>query len=144
MSCTGPWPSRVKQVVVRNMLRALGFRDDIVPNGQEALAAVQRGGYDWVLGCQQVGDERLRHQSGDPRLGGRDAPPQCSPIVALTANALVGDAEACRAVGMDDHLAKPCSRKQLGSVMARRLPATPVDRRSEPAPNAGLAFCLRS
>lgn len=49
MSCTGPWPSRVKQVVVRNLLRALGFRYDIVPNGQEALAAVQRGGYDWVL-----------------------------------------------------------------------------------------------
>ena len=36
---------------------------------------------------------------------------------------------------MDDHLAKPCSRMQLGSVMARRLPATPVDRRSEPAPS---------
>lgn len=48
------------------------------------------------------------------------------PIVALTANALVGDAEACIAAGMDDHLAKPYTRKQLARVMARWLPADRV------------------
>lgn len=49
------------------------------------------------------------------------------PIVALTANALVGDADACRAAGMDDHLAKPYSRKQLATTMARWLPSQLVE-----------------
>jgi two-component system, sensor histidine kinase and response regulator len=44
------------------------------------------------------------------------------PIVALTANALVGDADLCLAAGMDDHLPKPYSRNQLTSMMARWLP----------------------
>lgn len=49
------------------------------------------------------------------------------PIVALTANALVGDADICRAAGMDDHLPKPYSRKQLVALMARWLPAGLVE-----------------
>ena len=49
------------------------------------------------------------------------------PVVALTANALVGDAETCLASGMDDHLAKPYTRKQLGDKLARWLPADRVE-----------------
>ena len=46
-----------------------------------------------------------------------------TPIVALTANVLADQIEACRAAGMDDHLAKPYSRKQLISLITRWLPA---------------------
>jgi len=125
----------VNQVVARNMLRSLGCTYDIVPNGQDALMAVQRGGYDLVLmDCQMpVMDGYAASQA---IRSWEAALPQAQriPIVALTANALVGDAEACLAAGMDDHLAKPYSRKQLGNVMARWLPAALVDRRSAPAP----------
>lgn len=55
------------------------------------------------------------------------------PIVALTANALVGDADICRASGMDDHLPKPYSRKQLIGLMARWLPAHLVERAADAA-----------
>jgi two-component system, sensor histidine kinase and response regulator len=118
----------VNQLVARNMLKSLGCKFDIVPNGAEALLAVQRGGYDMVLmDCQMPimdGYEATR-QIRNWEL----AQPQGKriPIVALTANALVGDAEVCRASGMDDHLAKPYSRKQLGAVMARWLPTHLVE-----------------
>jgi CheY-like chemotaxis protein len=122
----------VNQFVARNMLKSLGCTFDIVANGKEALAAVQRGGYDIVLmDCQMpvmdgyVATREIRaweaaHSQG-PRI----------PIVALTANALVGDADICRAAGMDDHLAKPYSRRQLASIMARWLPAHLVERSAD-------------
>jgi len=112
----------VNQVVARNMLKALGCTYDIVPNGQEALRALQASRYDIVLmDCQMpvmdgyAATRALREREVD--LGTRRVP-----VVALTANALVGDAEQCLAAGMDDHLAKPYTRHQLGSMLGRWLP----------------------
>jgi PAS domain S-box-containing protein len=117
----------VNQVVARNMLKALGCEFEIVPNGQAALDALAGGGFDLVLmDCQMpvmdghAATRAIRareEEGGAPRL----------PIVALTANALVGDAADCLASGMDDHLAKPYTRAQLGAVLARWLPAGRVD-----------------
>ncbi len=122
----------VNQFVARNMLKSLGCDFEIVPNGQEALLAVQRGGYDIVLmDCQMpvmdgyVATREIRAWEQAQPTPGR------IPIVALTANALVGDADTCRAAGMDDHLAKPYSRRQLGSIMARWLPAHLVEAGAE-------------
>ena len=130
----------VNQFVARNMLKSLGCEFDIVPNGQEALAAAQRGGYDIVLmDCQMPvmdGYEATRQIRQWERLSGQM---QRMPIVALTANALVGDADVCIEAGMDGHLAKPYTRKQLGALMARWLPAQLVEGcadapRTQPAP----------
>jgi CheY-like chemotaxis protein len=102
-----------------------------VPNGEEAVKAMQRDIFDIVLmDCQMPvmdGYEATRairelEVHGATRAGVR------VPIVALTANALVGDAELCRAAGMDDHLAKPYTRKQLATLMARWLSVDQVDR----------------
>jgi PAS domain S-box-containing protein len=117
----------VNQVVARNMLKAMGCTFDIVPNGEEAWRAVQRGGYDIVLmDCQMPvmdgydATRAIRQWEAEQSAQGGQHPR--IPIVALTANALVGDAETCLAAGMNDHLAKPYSRKQLTSVVARWLP----------------------
>ncbi len=119
----------VNQVVARNMLRTLGCEFEIVPNGQEALDALQRGPFDIVLmdcqmpvldGYEATRAIRLRESSQGP-AGTR------IPIVALTANALVGDAEQCLACGMDAHLAKPYTRKQLASMLVRWLPDDKVE-----------------
>ena len=119
----------VNQVVARNMLRTLGCEFDMVPNGLEALQAIKRGGYDIVLmDCQMPvmdgyeATRAIRAWEADQGKGQR------IPIVALTANALVGDAETCLASGMDHHLAKPYSRKQLGMAMAHWLPPHLVER----------------
>jgi two-component system, sensor histidine kinase and response regulator len=117
----------VNQFVARNMFKAMGCDYDIVPNGEQALHAVQSGGYDAVLmDCQMpvMDGYEATHQirqweatqpetaTGAPRI----------PIIALTANALVGDADVCIAAGMDDHLAKPYSRDQLTATLAKWLP----------------------
>jgi CheY-like chemotaxis protein len=42
-------------------------------------------------------------------------------IVALTANAMKGDREACLEAGMDEHIAKPVRRNDLTDLLARRF-----------------------
>ncbi len=131
----------VNQVVARNMLRTLGCEFEIVGNGQLAVDAVKAGGYDIVLmDCQMpvmdgYAASRAIREWEASRPGSRRIP-----IIALTANALVGDAEACLAAGMDHHLAKPYSRKQLASAMARWLPSDLVNRTDGSAPTAPAAL----
>ena len=61
-----------------------------------------------------------------------------TPIVALTASALKGEAERCLAAGMDDYLAKPVGIPSLVTMLGRWLPHT----QAEPAPAVDLAAML--
>jgi CheY-like chemotaxis protein len=125
----------VNQVVARNMLKAMGCTFEIVPNGREALAAAQRTAFDLVLmDCQMPEMDGYDATRAIRSWEGTRSGAQRIPIVALTANALVGDAETCRAAGMDDPLAKPYTRKQLTKVLARWLPPALVASTAPPAP----------
>jgi CheY-like chemotaxis protein len=57
----------------------------------------------------------IRHEEADRG--------QHTPIVAMTADALAGDAEKCLAVGMDDYVAKPVTAERLAAVVVRWTPA---------------------
>ena len=61
-----------------------------------------------------------------------------TPIVALTASAMKGEAERCIAAGMDDYLAKPVGIPALATMLGRWLPHT----QAEPAPAVDLAAML--
>ena len=118
----------VNQLVARNMLKALGCEPDIVQNGEEALKAAERERYDVVLmDCQMpvmdgyAASRAIRERENTSGFSRR------VPIIALTANALVGDKELCLSAGMDDHLAKPYSREQLAVMLARWLPPELVE-----------------
>jgi CheY-like chemotaxis protein len=100
------------------LLEQLGYATETAENGRQAVEAVARGGYDLVLmdchmpemdGFAATAEIRRREEVGGRR----------TPIVALTADALSGDAERCLAAGMDDYLAKPVTEEQLAAVVAR-------------------------
>jgi signal transduction histidine kinase len=112
----------VNQKVARLMLRNLGYAVDIVTNGFEAVAAVQRKTYAFVLMDAQMpvmdgleATRRIRAAQAARRPGF----PRTLHIVAMTANAMTGDRELCLAAGMNDYLAKPVKPEAMRAVLAR-------------------------
>jgi signal transduction histidine kinase/CheY-like chemotaxis protein/PAS domain-containing protein len=116
----------VNQKLAVRMLERLGYQPDIVSNGQEALAALERTQYAAVLmDCQMPvmdGYEATRGiRAAEQQPNPSKARPHI-PIIALTANAMEGDRERCKAAGMDDYLAKPVKTDDLGQILARWVP----------------------
>ncbi|GMV60005.1 MAG: hypothetical protein AMXMBFR72_30980 [Betaproteobacteria bacterium] len=116
----------VNQEVARVMLEDLGCSVRLAANGQQALDALAQEKFDLVLmDCQMPemdGFEALR-RFRDPHGARRWAATRATPVVALTANALAGDEERCRAAGFDDYLAKPFRQQQLAELIARHARA---------------------
>ncbi|MEO6244791.1 MAG: CHASE domain-containing protein [Opitutaceae bacterium] len=108
----------VNQKVALSMLAKLGYRADVAGNGTEAFEALRRQRYDLVLMDVQMpemdGLEATRkiHMMWPQR---KDRPW----IIALTANAMLGDREMCLAAGMDDYLSKPIKTKELAAAFER-------------------------
>jgi CheY-like chemotaxis protein len=110
----------VNQKVALRLLDQLGYRSDVASNGLEALEALERQPYDVVLMDVQM-----------PELDGLDAsrricerwPADVRPrIIAMTANAMPEDREACFAAGMDDYVAKPIRSNELAAALLRARP----------------------
>jgi CheY-like chemotaxis protein/HPt (histidine-containing phosphotransfer) domain-containing protein len=110
----------VNQKVALRILDQLGYRADVASDGLEALEALERQPYDVVLMDVQM-----------PELDGLDAsrricerwPADVRPrIIAMTANAMPEDREACFAAGMDDYVAKPIRPNELAKALSRVRP----------------------
>ena len=111
----------MNQAVIGRQLGKLGIDCDIAANGEIGLAMVQSTTYHLVFTDGQMPQmdgyeftQRLR--SWETGRGHRH------PVIALTANALKGEAERCRAAGMDDYLTKPASLEKLTDMIDRWLP----------------------
>jgi PAS domain S-box-containing protein len=120
----------VNQRVASRMLEKLGLAVEIASNGREAVEAAQHGGFDLILMDCQMPEMDGFAATGAIRAAeaGRRVP-----IVAMTANALAGDREACLAAGMDDYIAKPVEQARLAAIIGRWLVAP------RPAPEPALA-----
>jgi two-component system, sensor histidine kinase and response regulator len=107
--------------VSRFQLEELQYAVDIVENGKEAVAAVAAGNYELVLMDMRMPEMDGLTATREIRTAERKSGDHIV-IVALTANALAGDREACIAAGMDDFLAKPLQLEALRAVLDRWLP----------------------
>ena len=107
---------RVNQRVIELMLKKLGFTLTIVADGATAVDVATREHWDAVLmDCQMPGMDGLEAtRQIRERLKGRPLP-----IIALTANTMSGDREACVAAGMDDFVAKPIRQEELHACLDR-------------------------
>jgi signal transduction histidine kinase len=105
----------VNQSVVIHMLRRLGHTADLADDGAAAVTAVAQRWYDVVLM-----DVQMPHVDGLTATRKiREAGGPQPRIIAMTANAMAGDREACLAAGMDDYISKPIDLASLQAALER-------------------------
>jgi len=141
----------VNQKVAARMMGKLGYRVDVVSNGQEVLDALAQIPYAAVfMDCQMPemdgfeatrlirererarGNVELEIQNDELTLTGSPSSiphstfhiqhSQRLPIIAMTANAMEEDRKRCLAAGMDDYISKPITANALREVLARWVP----------------------
>ena len=110
----------VNQKVALRLLERLGHGADLAANGLEALEALEREPYDVVLMDVQMPE--LDGLEASRRIHERFAPEARPRIVAMTANAMPEDRDACMAAGMDDYIAKPIRPEELAKALGRVAP----------------------
>jgi signal transduction histidine kinase/CheY-like chemotaxis protein len=119
--------NRVNQTLAQRLLEKRGHTVVLVETGRAALEAIGKRTFDLVLmdvqmpemdGLEATAAIREREKSGGKHL----------PIIAMTANAMIGDKEHCLQSGMDGYVAKPLSVKDLfgviEAVMTMHLPTS--------------------
>jgi signal transduction histidine kinase/DNA-binding response OmpR family regulator len=105
----------VNQRVARLMLTRLGYKPEMVWNGLEAIAAIDRGTFDVVLLDIQMPE--LDGLATARRLCAERPRHRRPWLIAMTANALTGDREACFAAGVDDFVSKPVRSDVLQTAL---------------------------
>ncbi len=111
--------NEVNRRVACGYLRKLGFSCDIAEDGLQALEAIKVTDYHAIfMDCQMpVMDGYQATQAIRQYLGEKPLP-----IIAITANAMLGDREKCLDAGMDDYIAKPLKMDTLQQVVSHWLP----------------------
>jgi hypothetical protein len=108
------------QILIKTHLNHLGLDVTIVNDGKKAIEEAGEGTYDLILM-----DIRM------PGLDGYEATRRLrkqgvtTPIIALTAYAMVGDKEKCLEAGCDDYLSKPIEHEKLLEILSRFLNVKP-------------------
>ena len=114
----------VNQKLALRLLQQMGYRADLASNGLEAIESIARQPYDLVLMDVQMPE--MDGLEASRRIVARWPRRQRPRIVAMTANAMQGDREACIAAGMDDYVTKPIRVDELVAALARTEPRIDV------------------
>jgi CheY-like chemotaxis protein len=99
---------------------------DVAANGLEAIRALAKASYELVLmDCQMPELDGFEATRRIRSLGAKTLNPK-TPIIAMTANAMQGDMQACLDAGMDDYIAKPIRSSALMEKVDRWLVGGPL------------------
>jgi two-component system sensor histidine kinase/response regulator len=111
--------NKINQQVAKELLEQMGVNVDTAENGEKAVSYVKHHRPDLVLMDIQMptmdGYEATRHIRKIPAM-------EDLPIFAMTANALVGDAEKSLQSGMNGHISKPVNPEELYNILSEQLP----------------------
>lgn len=122
----------INQKVIELQLNMFGYRVDVAADGRAALKLMETHNYGLVLtdcnmpemdGFELTAAIRERETGADKK----------TPILAITANALQGEAGRCLAAGMDDYIAKPVELNELKKLMRHWLP---LEQEAAPQPDS--------
>jgi CheY-like chemotaxis protein/HPt (histidine-containing phosphotransfer) domain-containing protein len=116
------------QMVASEILNQAGFSVEVAGDGQAAVESCLRQDYAAVLMDVQM-----------PEMDGIEATTQIRktltaeklPIIAMTANAMRGDREACLAAGMNDYVSKPINSIELLNTLKKWIPRSTPDRSAQ-------------
>lgn len=128
--------NEMNQMLVKRVFEKWNFELDMAPNGKIAVDKLAAEHYDLVLMDVQM-----------PEMDGYEAtkyirtklPPEKAniPIIAMTAHAIVGEAEKCISAGMNDYISKPFNRAVLYEKISAQLRKQPVHDVVVTAPPSG-------
>lgn len=113
--------NKTNQQVAKSMLTRMGVEVDVAENGAIAVDMWQQGDYDLILmDCQMP---VLNGYDATVAIRKAEAENKLKPIyiIALTANAMAGDDEKCKVVGMDDYMSKPYARIDLALMLQKYM-----------------------
>jgi PAS domain S-box-containing protein len=124
--------NEVNQTVALRLLERLGYGADVVGNGREAVERLDHAAYDVILMDVQMPE--MDGLEASRTICARRTASERPRIIAMTAEAMLGDRDKCLAAGMDDYIVKPVTLDRLAAALAKCRPSAAAT-----APEAGTA-----
>lgn len=113
--------NHINVIVAKGLIQMFGPTVEVAENGQEALAMLTKQRFDLIfMDCQMpvMDGYECTRQIRDPNSSVLN---HHIPIIALTANAMRGDKEACLEAGMDDYVSKPVEAETIEQMLRKWL-----------------------
>ena len=109
--------NEVNRMVAKGMFKKLGVAYDVANDGKEAVTKCNENTYDLIFMDIQM--PNMDGLTATRLILNESLKNQNTPIIAMTANAMIEDKTQCLAAGMKDFLPKPFDRKGLQSMLLK-------------------------